>query len=81
MIIKVLLILVLLSIAWISIDNLRVKRKVTRLIGKVERLAGVAKIKFSLPKEELPDELIIMHLENQIDKLEPLILLTENKEK
>ncbi len=71
---KFILIAILLIATWISIDNFRVKRKITRLIGKVEQLYKIANVKCNLPTEELPDEVKINYLQNQLDSLEPLIL-------
>ena len=74
MLIKILLVIVFLCVFWINFDNFRIKRKVTRLSDKVERLTEIAKIKCNLPDKELPNELKIIYLENQINKLESLIL-------
>lgn len=75
LLIKIILIVCLLAAVWIIIDNFRVKRKITRLIGKVEQLTKIAKVKYDLPKEELSDEAKINYLQNQLDSLEPLLLL------
>lgn len=74
MLIKIILIVCLLAAVWITIDNFRVKRKITRLIGKVEQLTKIANVKYDLPKEELSDEAKINYLQNQLDSLEPLLL-------
>ena len=64
---------------WFEIDNLRIKRKITRINRKVEHLSQLADIQFNpskeeLSKEELSDELRLFHLQRQIDSLESLIL-------
>lgn len=74
MLISIILVVCLLAAVWISIDNFRIKRKITRLIGKVEQLSKIANVKYDLPKEELSDEIKINYLQNQLDSLEPLLL-------
>ena len=59
MLIKILIVIVSLCVFWSD---------------KVERLTEIAKIKCNLPDKELPNELKIIYLENQINKLESLIL-------
>lgn len=59
---------------WVIFDNFRVKRKITRLNGRVERLSENLNVKCNIPKDGLPDELILNCLENQIDGLESAFL-------
>ena len=70
----ILLIIAIVLFIWFEIDNLRIKRKITRLNRKVEHLSQLADIQFSPSKEELSDELRLFHLQRQIDSLESLIL-------
>ena len=69
-----LIVLILLIALWINIDNFRIKRKITQLNSKVERLSEIAKIECNLPKDELSDEIKIKNLENQLENLESVIL-------
>ena len=55
---------------WFEIDNLRIKRKITRLNQKVEHLLQLADIQFKPQKEELSDEFKLYLLQKQIDSLE-----------
>ena len=73
-IIKFLIVSILLIAIWINVDNFRIKIKVTQLTDKVERLSKSVHIKSNLPKDELPDEVKINYLKNQLDSLELLIL-------
>lgn len=68
------LFLLLIIAVWISIDNFKIKRKITRLISKIEQLSKIANVECDLPIDELSDEIKINCLENQLDSLEPLIL-------
>ncbi len=74
MIIKIMLIVILLIAIWINIDNFILKRKIANLIGRIEQLSKIADVKCNLPTNELPDEVKINCLQNQLDSLEPLIL-------
>lgn len=55
---------------FITIDNFRVKRKITRLNGRVERLSENLNVKCNMPQDELSDEFKLVYLENQIEDLE-----------
>ena len=59
MIIKAMLFLLLIIAVWISIDNFKIKRKITRLISKIEQLSKIANVECDLPIDELSDEIKI----------------------
>ena len=73
-IIIILLIIAIVLFIWFEIDNLRIKRKITRLNQKVEHLSQLADIQFKPQKEELSDEFKLYLLQRQIDSLKSLIL-------
>ncbi|MEE1219537.1 MAG: hypothetical protein U0L20_06410 [Ruminococcus sp.] len=77
---KIILIIFSLMALWINIDNFRIKRKITQLYSKVERLSEIANIECNLPKDELPDEVKINYLENHLDSLESVILNQNGQE-
>lgn len=77
---KIILIAISVIVIWINIDDFKIKRRITRLTDKVERLCKIVNIKCKLPEEELPPEIKINYLENQIDSLESAILNQNHQE-